>query len=71
MKLSVPKIVWTFDSEKMKADLLGKDKTAFNGVMSEYSGIEHGEVSVRPFWKRSFPTKLTDITITEELSTAK
>ena len=67
----VPKIVWTFDSEKMKADLLGKEKTAFNGVLSQYSGIEHGEVAVRPFWKRSFPTKLTDITITEELSTPK
>jgi hypothetical protein len=67
----VPKIVWTFDSEKMKTELLGKEKTAFTGVLSRYTGIERGEVKVRPFWKRSFPTSLKDITIKEDLSTAK
>jgi hypothetical protein len=67
----VPKIVWTFDSEKMKTELLGKEKTAFTVVLGNYTGIERGEVEVRPFWKRSFPTKLQDITIKEELSTQK
>jgi hypothetical protein len=67
----VPKIVWTFDAEKMKVDLLGMEKTAFNGVLSQYSGIERGEVAVRPFWKRTFPMELSDITITEDLSTPK
>ncbi len=65
----VPKIVWTFDGEKMKTELLGKEKTAFNVVLGNYTGIERGEVEVRPFWKRSFPTKLADIEIHEELLT--
>lgn len=67
----VPKIVWTFDGEKMKTELLGKEKTAFNVVLGNYTGIERGEVEVRPFWKRSFPTKLADIEIHEELLTTK
>lgn len=67
----VPKIVWTFDAEKMKTELLGKEKTAFNQVLSNYTGIEKGEVEVRPFWKSSFSTSLKDITIIEDLSTVK
>ncbi|MBC7564714.1 hypothetical protein H7100_00565 [Candidatus Saccharibacteria bacterium] len=67
----VPRIVWTFDSEKMKTELLGMAKTGFNGVLAQYTGIERGEVEIRPFWKRSFPINLKDITITEDLSTAK
>jgi hypothetical protein len=65
----VPKIVWTFDGERMKTELLGKEKTAFTQVMGNYPGMERGEVIVRPFWKRSFPTTLKEITIKEELST--
>lgn len=64
----VPKIVWTFDSERMKADLLGKEKTAFIGVLGKFPGIEKGEVQVRPFWKQTFPRELSDITITEVVS---
>lgn len=67
----VPKIVWTFDSERMKADLLGMEKTAFVGVLGKYTGIDKGEVKVRPFWKRSFPKELNDITITEVVGEAK
>ena len=67
----VPKIVWTFDGEKMKTELLGKEKTAFEVVLDNYTGIDKGEVEIRPFWKRSFPTKLADIEIKEELLTPK
>lgn len=66
----VPKIVWTFDGERMKAELLGMQKTALNGILSKYPGIERGEVVVRPFWKRSFPKSLSEITIEEQLPTA-
>jgi hypothetical protein len=67
----VPKIVWTFDGERMKTELLGKEKTAFVVVLANYTGIERGEMKVRPFWKRTFPTTLKDIAIKEDLSTAK
>ncbi len=67
----VPKLVWTFDGEKMKTELMGKEKTAFNGVLKGYTGIERGEVEVRPFWQRSFPTNLKDIIIKEDLTPTK
>lgn len=67
----VPKIVWTFDGEKMKTELIGKDKTAFYNVIKGYTGIEKGEVEIKPFWKSSFSTDLKKITIIEDLSTAK
>lgn len=65
----VPKIVWTFDAERMKAELLGMEKTALKGILGKYPGILSGEAVVKPFWKRSFPTSLSDITINEKLST--
>jgi len=67
----VPKIVWTFDGEKMKTELLGKNKTAFYTVIKGYTGIEKGEVEIKPFWKSSFSTDMKKITINEDLSTAK
>lgn len=65
----VPKIVWTFDSERMKAELLGMEKTALKGILGKYPGIVSGEAVVKPFWKSSFPKNLSDITIVEKLST--
>ncbi len=64
----VPKIVSTVDAERMKAELLGMEKTALQGVLSKYNGIERGEVEVRPFWKRSFPTTLNEIVIEERFA---
>ena len=55
----------------MKADLLGMEKTAFVGILGKYTGVDKGEVKVRPFWKQSFPRKLNDITITEVVSETK
>ncbi len=65
-----PKIVWTFDGDQMKADLLGMQKTAFISVLGKYPGVDRGEVKIRPFWKRSFPKELSEIEITEVLSTS-
>jgi hypothetical protein len=66
-----PKIVWSFDAEQMKADLLGMPKTAFIGVLGKYPGIDRGEVKIRPFWKQSFPKELNEIEINEVLSTGE
>lgn len=64
----VPKIVSTVDAERMKAELLGMEKTALQGVLSKYKGIVRGEVEVRPFWKRTFPTNLSEIVIVERFA---
>ncbi len=60
-------IIWTFDEDKLKSDLLGASKTALNTVLGGYPAIERANAVVRPVWKRSFPDKLKNITVTESL----
>lgn len=60
-----PLIVWTYDEGKLKTDIMGKSSTALNTVLGGYPAIEKGRATIRPFWKRSFPDKLEDITIIE------
>lgn len=60
-----PLIVWEYDSGKLKTDLLGKNKTAINTVLSGYPAISEARAVIRPFWSSTFPDDLEDITITE------
>lgn len=60
-----PLIVWTFDEGKLKTDVMGKSSTALNTVLGGYPSIERGRATIRPFWKRSFPNKLDEITVIE------
>ncbi len=60
-----PLIVWTYDENKLKADLLNVSKTALTTILGAYPGIEKAEATVRPFWKRSFPKEMDMIKITE------
>ena len=63
--LGKPQLVWTFDEGKLKTDLLGAPKTALNTVLGAYPAIEKAEAVVRPFWKRSYPSDMSEITIIE------
>lgn len=56
-------IVWTFDFDQLRSDLLGRSKDALPTVLSGYPSIEQAEVIVRPFWKRVFPLKPSKIKI--------
>lgn len=60
-----PQIVWKYDGEKLKADLLNANKTALTGVLGGYPAIEKAEAVIRPFWKTKFPLAIDEITITE------
>lgn len=60
-----PQIVWEYDGEKLKADLLNKNKTALPAVLGSYPAIEKAEAVIRPFWKTKFPVEIKEITITE------
>lgn len=63
-----PKLIWSFDQEMLKKDLAGAPQTALNTVLGGYPAIEKAVASVRPFWRRSFPTETKDITIVESLT---
>lgn len=62
-----PQIIWTYDAEKFKSDLVSKSKTALPVVLGAYPGIESAEAKIRPFWKSKFPLQISKITITETL----
>ncbi len=62
-----PLLIWEYDAKKLTADLAGLPKTALNNALSAHAGIESGNVSVTPFWKRSFPEDPEEIIVIEEL----
>lgn len=59
------RIIWEYDEEQLKADLLNVTKNGLPTVLSGYPAIERAEATIRPFWKQSFPTNLTEIEVTE------
>ena len=66
-----PLIVWEYDADKLKSDLLNKSRTALNAVLGGYPSIEQAKAVIRPFWRTTFPGKAEDITITEEIGEPK
>ncbi|MBP9715378.1 MAG: hypothetical protein KBD52_02720 [Candidatus Pacebacteria bacterium] len=63
-KLSGPtKIVWKVDEDALIGDLLEKSKKDFESLLLQYSSIDTASVVIRPFWKKSFPDKIKDITV--------
>ncbi len=60
------KFVSVIDTEKIALDLVGKSRSGFTAVLESYPGILYGKEKVSPFWKRSFPTKTKDISISVE-----
>lgn len=63
-----PQIVWVYDGEKLKTELLNANKTALTSVLGNYPAIEKAEAVIRPFWKTKFPTKMADIKVKEVIS---
>ncbi len=60
-----PQIVWEYDTDGLKANLLGANKTALTSVLGAYPAIEKAEAVIRPFWKTKFPTNMNDIEVIE------
>lgn len=64
-----PQIIWKYDAEKLKADLVNANKTALTNVLGAYPAIEKANAVIKPFWKTKFPTKIEEIEIVEVVST--
>jgi hypothetical protein len=63
-----PRIIWEYDEEQLRADLAGKTKTVIPTIQKAYApAIESFTVSMKPFYRRAFPTDGADIRIIEEL----
>ncbi len=61
------KIIWEFDENELKADLLGVEKTAISQILGKYPAIESAEAVVRPFWQTSFPREMREIEVIESI----
>lgn len=56
-------LTWQVDTASLAHDLTGKHSAALNSIMSAYPGIKSAQATIRPFWKKEFPTDAGSITI--------
>ena len=56
-------LTWLFDSEKLKADLVGqpKNQERVKTILQAYPSIDNAEVVVSPFWRKTLPDDASDI----------
>lgn len=59
-------LVWTFDTDDLASRLAGISRADTDEVFRDYQGIERADVVVKPFWKRSLPDTIEEITIEVE-----
>ncbi len=60
-----PTIIWEYDADKLKTDLIDANKTALPSILGGYPAIERAEAVLSPFWKKKFPTAASKIDIVE------
>ncbi|MEK7176723.1 MAG: hypothetical protein AAB719_00275 [Patescibacteria group bacterium] len=56
-------ILWRTDETALKADLIGKNKKDISSILNNYPTVSNANVTVRPFWKSSFPDDGAKITV--------
>lgn len=56
-----PKLVWRVDENKLLGDLMGRSKKDISQILTNYTNIVTGSVSLKPFWRNSLPEKRGDI----------
>ncbi len=66
------RFVWDFDAVQFAKDIAGKDLSSVstgrtNALLGAYPGIDRVQTSIRPFWKRTFPTNIKEITVRTKL----
>lgn len=57
------KFVWLFDELEFRQALLGKSRSQFYEILKQYPMITKADISLTPFWKGSFPSTLSKISI--------
>ena len=60
-------IVWVFDENKLKSDLLGLSKKDGKSVIATYSAIKEAWIETKPFWSQTIPTSSDKVTLENTL----
>lgn len=61
-------LVWTFDENKFKTDILGLTRDQAKTLGGTYSAIKEITVETKPFWNMTIPTNTEKVTVTNSLS---
>jgi hypothetical protein len=55
--------IWSIDSKALTLALAGRDQSVFQTVIGGFPGIEAARARIEPFWKNSFPSDPSKITV--------
>ena len=56
-------IVWKVDVNKFTNDLLGRAKSDFTQILSQYSNIDSATLTITPIWKMSIPSQTKNVNV--------
>ena len=56
-------LVWVFDENKLKSDLLGLSKKNAKTIISTYGSIKEAWITTRPFWNQTIPADPKKVTL--------
>src|SRR5581483_7412448 len=56
-------MVWVFDQNKLKSDLLGKSKNDAESLIATYPSIKEAWIETKPFWNQSIPGDPAKVTL--------
>lgn len=56
-------LVWNVDSAALASALAGRDNSAFQEIITGFSGIQEAKARIEPFWKGTFPASPSKIKI--------
>ncbi len=57
------RLVFLYDADKLRAALLGREKSEIATILAQFPTIEKIDVVLRPFWSSAFPTKQKNLVI--------
>lgn len=62
------KMVWSFDEEKLKNDVLGLSKNDAENVIRKYPAIHEAWIETQPFWNQNIPKDSEKVTFVNTVS---
>ncbi len=62
----VAQLVWQIDSLGLATALAAKDESAFQAIVGAYPSVEEAHALLVPFWRSTFPSNPSDITVLVE-----
>ncbi len=59
-------LIWNVEAAALAEALAGRDQSAFQTVVTGFSGIQSARARIEPFWSDTFPEKAGDIEVVVE-----